>query len=266
MSKYLNLGTFLSKNKKFSVELTFEEINKLLPQGNGLPDTALTNTTWWANNNDGHSQANAWLENHSKVVNIDLEEKKVIFVNTEREPELKDKLFALKDMVDTIADAINKNANKAALFCALAIPDICCQIEYGKSRSSGKDYEKWYDENIFEYEYPNRSEDEKSNGFRKMNQLDGQIIYLIRCKLFHEGSKNHAEVEKALIEKYEAEKRGKKVTLSFNLHAEGDVTGYSWSWDNENFNVSIYISPKSMAENLMWTAEGVLRDYKIIKG
>lgn len=180
----------------------------------------------------------------------------------------KDLVESLQDIIDTINDGLEKGADKAAFFCALSIPDICAQIEYSNSNIKkmdvGERYSKWYDENIFKFE--------NSPVDIALNQLDGEILYWIRCKMYHEGELFHKKTLKKLEEKYiklaseDATLNNltlDKITIEFvseNLERFGSIR-FKNSKEIDAVRFHAYISPKNLAQKLVWTAEGVIRNF-----
>lgn len=177
-----------------------------------------------------------------------------------------DLVNSLQDTIDTVQDALDKGADKAAFFCALSIPDICAQIEFSDSMGVRERYSKWYNENVYPSENP--------PGQFPMNQLDGDVAYLIRCKLYHEGDRSHRNTLKKLKKKY-------KNSLSLHEEFKGDKIEFSLEFvpeDTENFSICqtsnvanqenevIYIkarvSPKTLSKKLIWIANGVIENFK----
>ncbi|HFE2327579.1 hypothetical protein MXE87_03800 [Enterococcus faecium] len=162
------------------------------------------------------------------------------------------KLKDLQFIISTVNEALMKEANNAAIFCSLAIPDLCGQIEYPKIKSVKKRYSKWYDEYIYKYENPRTTTD-------KINQIDGDVIYLLRCKLFHETSQYHAEVLNKIKKKYARRSNIKEENVNLKLNFDSEVnkiqvTGGSWK-PNE-INVLIEMNQVLLARKLVQTAQG----------
>lgn len=67
-SKYYPLQEYLERLSYNIINLTFEEIEKII--GNKLPDSAYKHTGWWANG--GHSHASTWLNAGWKVDKVEL--------------------------------------------------------------------------------------------------------------------------------------------------------------------------------------------------
>ena len=84
MSVYEPLQSYLANSKDASVEMSYEEIERLL--GRPLPRTAYGDNKrqWWANT-ETHSQALAWLRAGRKA-KLDVRRQKVAFVR-EQSPE-----------------------------------------------------------------------------------------------------------------------------------------------------------------------------------
>ncbi|OQO71168.1 hypothetical protein BH747_04040 [Enterococcus villorum] len=162
------------------------------------------------------------------------------------------KLNDLQFIISTVNEALTKEANNAAIFCSLAIPDLCGQIEYPKIKLVNERYSKWYDEYIYKYENIITEED-------KINQIDGDVIHLLRCKLFHETSQYHKELKKKIKRKY-AQRSGvkaKNVNLKLNLDSETDkIQVTSNSWAPNEVTVSIQMNQVLLARKLVQTAQG----------
>lgn len=168
--------------------------------------------------------------------------------------ETKQLLNSLINIVETVEDAITKNANQAAFFCSLSIPDIAAQIDYPDLRGNGKvgeRYIKWYNENVYKYENPSESI------LPKLNRIDGNIMYLIRCKLYHQGDYLHDDIIKKLSKKY-----GDKVKLSLNYSFND--RRFSMFCDEVGIfdKIEIDLNMLDVVNKLKWNAEGVLREYE----
>lgn len=170
----------------------------------------------------------------------------------------------LQEIIDTIKDALDKDAIKAAFFCSLSIPDICGQLEFPHLRKAekgnvGERYKGWYKENVYKYENPIYEENSGYQGSDKMNKIDEEIVYLLRCRLYHQGDLENKDVFKKLISKYKKEYPEKTVKLDFKFDADIDKISYM-TWENQLL-VEINVNPKVLAEKLMWNAEGVIRQF-----
>ncbi|KAF1299348.1 hypothetical protein BAU15_01500 [Enterococcus sp. JM4C] len=166
---------------------------------------------------------------------------------------------SLKEIINIVKDAVSKEAYSAAFFCALSLPDICSQIEYKRKQGEKKYYIKWYDEFIFKYEVPNY-DDDKWDNMRNIDKLDGEFIYLLRCKLFHEGELYHKELDKLIRNKFQKEYEDKKINLEFDLNAEFDSFGYyDSSWKPDEITIRIRLNQKNLTNKLIWTSEGLIR-------
>lgn len=176
------------------------------------------------------------------------------------------KVNSLKDILLIIKDAMSKEAYAAAFFCALSIPDICSQIEYKKKQGKKKHYIRWYDESIFKYEIPNYDDNEKWDNMRNINKLDGEFIYLLRCKLFHEGELYHNELDELLRNRFQKDYDGKRINLEIDLNAEIDSFGYyDDSWKPDEVTIKIRLNQEVLTKKLLWTAEGLINDLEAKK-
>jgi hypothetical protein len=77
ISKYGALAVFLASQPGGVITCPFAQIEATI--GEPLPQTALTNRAWWANNPQGHVQASAWLGAGWQVTSVDLNARSVTF-------------------------------------------------------------------------------------------------------------------------------------------------------------------------------------------
>lgn len=179
------------------------------------------------------------------------------------EQETKELVKALSDIVEIIQDALDKDAIGAAFFCSLAIPDICGQIEYPDlrgPRNVGERYRKWYKKNIYCYENPESVGDSDHKFPEKMNKIDEDVFYLIRCKMYHQGDGEHKVVLQKLLSKYKKEFNNKNVRLTFDTKSNYDGVSYGQIGNEKNMIIDVNLDRKRHAEILMWTAQVVLSD------
>lgn len=74
MGKYSPLGDYLVKQAGVSIDLTFQEIERIL--GFLLPASAYQHRAWWANT-ESHPQAGAWRNVGWKVTSVDFASRQV---------------------------------------------------------------------------------------------------------------------------------------------------------------------------------------------
>jgi hypothetical protein len=74
----------------------------------------------------------------------------------------------VKKLIESVRSAIKSKNHYAALYTALALPDICCAIEYGTT--TARKYSDWWNKHA------------KYSGF-----LNGDDCYALRCAALHEG-------------------------------------------------------------------------------
>src|SRR5699024_9563963 len=107
-----------------------------------------------------------------------------------------------------------------------------------------------------------------------MNQLDGDVAYLIRCKLYHEGDRSNRITLKKLKKKYKnslslhEEFKGDKIEFSLEFVPE-DTESFSIcqtsnvaNQENEVIYIKARVSPKTLSKKLIWIAEGVIENFK----
>lgn len=181
-----------------------------------------------------------------------MENEKVVDLETEQ------LLIALKNIVETVDDAINKEAEQAAFFCSLSIPDIAGQIEFPDLRGAkkgivGERYKKWYDQNLYLYENPIDLD------IPKLNKVNGEIMYLIRCRLFHQGDYSHDDIIKSLSKEY-----GENVTLKLKYSIENAKVSTLSDGTGVVKSVEVIFNIFDIAKKIKWNAEGLLREYGYI--
>lgn len=80
-----------------------------------------------------------------------------------------------------IKNCLDAGMLHSALILALTIPDICAKVEYNiTDDKGGKYYQKWFDEEIDQYNIGNTGKDE--NHFDCFN---GYMCYKLRCYMVH---------------------------------------------------------------------------------
>src|SRR5574341_240679 len=78
----------------------------------------------------------------------------------------------MKELLGQIRAIANAGLYYAALFPALALPDICGALEAPDGIATGSRYEDWFDRNL---------------GSQYAGFLSGRDCYLFRCSLLHQG-------------------------------------------------------------------------------
>jgi hypothetical protein len=81
MGKYEPLTEFLRKHRADRIEMTFEEIQKVI--GGKLPRSAWFYRAWWSNNPSNSVMTAAWREAGFRSEQVDMEEGTVVFCRTE---------------------------------------------------------------------------------------------------------------------------------------------------------------------------------------
>lgn len=82
MAKYTKLGLHLKTVMSEKIQLSFQDIEKIL--GFSLPESAEKHRSWWANDNTHVQALNGWIEHGCRVGFIDLAHKVVIFHKVDR--------------------------------------------------------------------------------------------------------------------------------------------------------------------------------------
>ena len=93
-------------------------------------------------------------------------------------------------MVQRISDEVNKALEHEcfipALMSALTLPDICGKAEYQGRKPGKQRYIDWFNTYIPHGLSPFGEMDKG----KSLPELNGEIVYLLRCSLLHEGSVN----------------------------------------------------------------------------
>lgn len=82
----------------------------------------------------------------------------------------------MRDLLRQIEDALDSDLYYVALFCSLAVPDICGAVGSDDGEASGDKFASWFDRYV----------GAKYRGF-----LTGQDCYRFRCSFLHQGSSQH---------------------------------------------------------------------------
>jgi hypothetical protein len=88
----------------------------------------------------------------------------------------------MKELIESLEKATKDMNWHAALFIALAIPDICGKFEFPK-KNVGERYKTWFDIYLKEF-----YEKEVGAKREKVIFLNAADCYSLRCALLHEGS------------------------------------------------------------------------------
>lgn len=84
----------------------------------------------------------------------------------------------MKNILESIRNALTEKNWHAALFVTLTLPDICAALENGKT--SGEKYSQWFESNLTQYQ----------------GYLSGNDCYALRCALLHEGKDDVSDQKK----------------------------------------------------------------------
>ena len=181
-------------------------------------------------------------------------------------------ISSLRNVTEIVKEALDKNAYRAAFFCSLSIPDICGQLFYPDLRgnnSSTKRYKKWYNENIYQYEHPEKDIEYVDPLIDKYNLLDGDMIWLIRCKLYHQGLTVNDEVIKKLKNKYKNSFKENFDKIQLNINLDEGRDHFRFIYDNfgadteTKMNIDIFVNQEILAKKLLRHAENILKKEKI---
>lgn len=127
----------------------------------------------------------------------------------------------MNNLIAEIKNSLAHNNYLSALTLSLVIVDICGKILYPND-GVGQRFRKWYDEYISKYDIPKTETKEETN-----LTVNGDIAYLLRNTLLHEGSLN---VEDDIHKKYGLKKHQK---LRFMLTNSG-WTKFLRRWEGDS--------------------------------
>lgn len=82
----------------------------------------------------------------------------------------------MEDLLEQIERALQANLYYVALFTTLCIPDICAALSTPDGQTTGKLYERWFDQYVAPKCY---------------GVIDGETCYYYRCSLLHQGTSQH---------------------------------------------------------------------------
>lgn len=87
------------------------------------------------------------------------------------------------DLLNEIKGCLNDKHYLAALSLALSIPDVCGSVEYSNITAVSQRYKEWYKNHIGK----NENLLNMVNDCEDYPWIDEDIVYSIRCNMFHEG-------------------------------------------------------------------------------
>ena len=157
-------------------------------------------------------------------------------------------------IISEVRTAIEKDCYIVALMGALTLPDICGKSAYPELKV-GERYTKWCDT----YVYPMRTGIDQSAGNVDcgITNVNGQIIYSLRCSLLHQGSSD-IDGEKCEVEDFELLIQPKN---EFDIY----VDNIGAIWANDDFehrerHISLHI--RNICRDLCNVAELYYQNHK----
>lgn len=165
---------------------------------------------------------------------------------------IKQGLISIPCLLEDIERALQANAQFSALAMTLALVAECAEVQYPEIKSDGEKFATWYDdwfnshncdESIKEKmdEYAQKREERRHTEYGKLPQLNGELLYKLRCKLFHEASTD--------VEFYKLKDDGNKdiTNFSFAIGIGGMSSGIC---DKSEKDVSMRIDIPWLVEDL----------------
>ena len=89
----------------------------------------------------------------------------------------------MKELLDAIQSALKSQNWYAAIFLALALPDICGKLENPESMKSEERYKTWFNKYLSKIYCNHVGADQTEHVF-----LTGEDLFALRCACLHEGS------------------------------------------------------------------------------
>mgnify|MGYP003521435481 FL=1 len=147
----------------------------------------------------------------------------------------------MDDFIEEIQDNLTRKNYLSALALTLILPDICGKISYPELVSTKKRYAQWYDTYVYPCENP--------PGGEKVNPLDGNAVYQLRCNFLHEGSN---DIEGFL-------KRGSVENFSeYKFIFTNSITKFSQQWaagKEKKKKIDIQMNIVDFCNKICWVAE-----------
>ena len=157
-------------------------------------------------------------------------------------------------IISEVRTAIENDCYIVALMGALTLPDICGKSAYPELKVGAR-YIKWCDT----YVYPTRTDIDQSVGNVDcgITNVNGQIIYSLRCSLLHQGSSD-IDSKKCEVEDFELLIQPKN---EFDIY----VDNIGAIWANDDFehrerHISLHI--RNICRDLCNAAELYYQNHK----
>lgn len=178
----------------------------------------------------------------------------------------------LLNIIKEIRYALEKESYLSALSLALTIPDICGKVYRPDLQSEKGDVEKryaiWYDDHIYKYDH--------APDFRKVNYLNGYLMYGLRTAFLHDGAIDINEGILSAIKKSKKEKnknnekfnnidseiRSIKLTLKYPDKKTFGVSRIGYSDLDSEGKIDMEIDIAQIIQHLIWTAEEFYEKHK----
>ena len=77
MGKYEPLGQFLRKQKRHRIQMSFDEIERLI--GGKLPKSSKAHRAWWSNNPTNNVMTKEWLDAGFETADVELVAERLVF-------------------------------------------------------------------------------------------------------------------------------------------------------------------------------------------
>ena len=157
-------------------------------------------------------------------------------------------------IISEVKTALENDCYIVALMGALTLPDICGKSAYPELKVGAR-YIKWCD--TYVYPTPVHIDQEAMNLDHGITNVNGQIIYSLRCSLLHQGSAD-IEGEECQVEDFELLIQPKN---EFDIYV--DNIGAVWSnndFENRERHMSLHI--RNICRDICNAAESYYHKHK----
>lgn len=162
----------------------------------------------------------------------------------------------VNNLIKAIEESLVSKNYLSALTLALVIPDICSKIAYPKESRIWKRYSDWYDEYIYKYENP-KSEKELAI---MQNEIDGKMIYKLRCALLHEGS---FDIESDFREYKEIKSNQAIKFMLTNSEVDAHLKFYEGDKSQNDPHIEVRLSVVNLCKKICAVGENYYKEHRV---
>lgn len=155
----------------------------------------------------------------------------------------------LWDRLKDIDVLVENGRYKSSLILAAPIPDICSKVEYNQKTSSQELYEKWFNENVYEYEKGDHGKDAKH-----FDCVNGYMCYSMRCGLVHGRQENIENIPNHPSSSLKYDKRYEKIIFRFSNKKYSEL--FIIEYDNKK-SIVIFHSAYQLVKSIIYCADSL---------